>query len=250
MVLGIRGILVVAGVLALGLVFSACGSSSKSASSPISVLPGSAPPGTVVVRVGNTSITRATYEHWMRIGDATVQKPLPNQPIPKPIDYEPPDFTECIARLRASALVSETTAQLKMKCLQTFQGIQTRILGFLINGYWVREEAAEDGISIANAELQTEFNKIRAHEFTTPASLQRLLNASRQTIPDLQFAVETGMLSTRLQRKFSKPITKENPNPESDIEILNKRIVTKWKPRTSCLPGYIIKACGQYQITH
>jgi hypothetical protein len=56
-------------------------------------------------------------------------------------------------------------------------------------GYWLREEAAEDGISIANTELQTEFNKIKAHEFTTPASFQRLLNASRQTIPDLPYCL-------------------------------------------------------------
>jgi hypothetical protein len=248
MVIGIRGIFVVACVVTLGLMLSACGSSNKASSttSTTSVpAPPSAPSGTVVVQVGNTPITRAQYEHWMRIGDATVQKPLPGQPIPKPIDYEPPNFTECIARLRANALLHETTPQLKTKCQQTFQSIQTRILRFLINGYWLREEATEDGITISNTELQTEFNQTKAHEFPTPASFQRLLNASRQTIPDLMFAIETEMLSTKLQQKFSKPETKESP--ENSVEALNKRLDAKWTPRTNCLPGYVIKACRQYR---
>jgi hypothetical protein len=240
---------VVTGVLALGLMLSACGSS-RHASSTASVPapPSSVPSGAVVVQVGNTAITRAQYEHWMRIGDATVQKPLPGHPISKPIDYEPPDFTECIARLRANALVPETTSQLKAKCQQTFHSIQTRILRFLINGYWLREEASEDRIPLSSAELQKEFEQIKAHEFPTAAAFQRLLAASRQTVSDLMFAVETEMLSTRLQQKFSKPETKETP--ENSVEALNKRLVAKWTPRTSCLPGYIILACRQYRVTH
>jgi hypothetical protein len=249
MVVGIRGITAMGAVLALGLALAACGSSVHTATTPPAPggpPPGSAPAGTVVVQVGNTAITKTIYEHWMRIGDATVQKPLPGQPIPKPINYEPPDFTECIARLRANALLHESTSQLKAKCQQTFKGIQERILRFLINGYWLREEAAEDGLSISNAELQKEFNHLKQQEFPTAASFQRLLTASRQGIPDLMFAVETVMLSSKLQQKISKPITKENPNPEGGLKELNRTLVKKWTVRTNCHPGYIVQDCKQF----
>jgi hypothetical protein len=197
-----------------------------------------------VVQVGKTPITRSMYEHWMRIGDATVQKPLPGQPVPKPIDYEPPNFAECVARLKASALLHESTSQLKAKCEQTYQSIKTRILRFLINGYWLREEAAEDGASVSAAEVQKEFNQVKQQEFPTAASFQRLQTASRQTIPDLKFAVETQMLSAKLLKRFAKPETKESP--ESSAEAVNKLLDQKWTARTSCQPGYVIPACTQY----
>jgi len=198
-----------------------------------------------VVQVGKTSITRAQYEHWMRIGDATVEMPLPGHPPPTPMDYEPPNFTACVAHLRATSLLHESTSQLTAKCRHTYVGIKTRILRFLINGYWLREEAAEDGASVSSAEVQKEFDHIKQQSFPTEAAFQRLLAASRQTIPDLKFAVETQMLSAKLLKRFSKIENKESP--ESSEEALNKQLDEKWTPRTSCKSGYVIQACGQHR---
>ncbi|HWY90390.1 MAG TPA: hypothetical protein VNY31_06930, partial [Solirubrobacteraceae bacterium] len=43
-----------------------------------------------VVRVGETPITAATYNHWMAVGAATVETPTSGGPLPKPVTYEPP----------------------------------------------------------------------------------------------------------------------------------------------------------------
>jgi hypothetical protein len=242
MSVGVRGITSTAIVLVLGL--TACGSSrhTTSATSPAEKIPSAVPVSTVVVQVGKTSITRSQYEHWMRIGDATVAMPLPGHPLPTPVDYEPPDFTACVAHLRATSLLHESTSQLTAKCRHTYVGIKTRILGFLINGYWLREEAAEKGESVSGAEVQKEFNNIKQREFPTAAALQRLLAASRQTTSDLKFAVETEMLSAKLLKNFSKPETQASP--ESAVEVLNKALDKKWMARTTCKPGYVIAACS------
>jgi hypothetical protein len=234
--------MIVPAVLALGLGLTACGAGGGAASAPPTPgepLPGEAPPGTAVVRVGHTAITRAQYEHWMRIGDATAQTPQPGKPLPKPVDYEPPDFTACVAHLRANALLHEPTSQLKAKCQQKYKEIQTRTLGFLIYGYWLREEAAEKGVSVSNAELQKEFAQIRRKEFPTAAALHRLLTASRQGVPDLKFTIESQMLSTRLEQKTNEPVERQ---PEALIQDL----YNKWAPRTDCLPGYVVKDCRQF----
>jgi hypothetical protein len=245
MSVGVRGITSATVVLALGL--AACGSSRQATrpTSPTETIPSVAPPSTVVVQVGKTSITRAQYEHWMRIGDATVEMPVPGHPAPTPIDYEPPDFTACVAHLQATSLLHESTSQLKAKCQHTYTGIKTRILRFLIHGYWLREEAAEDGTPVSSAEVQKEFNRIKQQEYPTAAAFQRLEATSRQTVPDLKFAVETQMLSAKLLKKFSKPENKESP--ESSVDALNKMLNVKWTARTSCQPGYIIRACKQYR---
>jgi hypothetical protein len=244
----IRGIVAAVVVLALGLGLAACGSGGNATSATtIGAAATTEPPpapGTpasaVVVQVGNTAITRAQYEHWMRIGDATVQKPPATGPLPKPVNYEPPDFTECVAHLRAGTVLHETTSQLKAKCEQTFRGIQERIVRFLIRGYWLRQEAAEDGITVSPAELQSEFNKIKQQEFPTAVSFQRLLTATRQRSSDLMFAVETEMLAAKLQQRSES-------NSEGGVEVSNRKLVKKWTARTDCQPGYVVIGCKQYR---
>jgi hypothetical protein len=232
----------VALVFALGLGLAACGSGVQTASTPPvpgEPSPGDAPAGAVVARVGHRAITRAQYEHWMRIGDVVDQASQSGRAPSKPVDYEPPGFTGCVAHLRTNGLLHESTSQLKTRCQRKYKEIQTRILGFLIYGYWLREEAAEKGVSVSNAELQREFAKIRHKEFPTAAVLHRLLTVSRQSIQDLKFTIESQMLSTRLEPKTNEP-------PEGQAEALIQDLYKKWAPRTDCRPGYVVKDCRQF----
>jgi hypothetical protein len=190
------------------------------------------------------------YNHWIAIGEATVNIPIPGRPVPKPINYEPPAFAACIANLRAHPplpppTTQQTTAQLKAICKKTYEGIQSRILKFVIAGYWLRNEATEQGVSVSDAEVRTVFEKEKRAHYPTAASFRQLQEASRQTAPDLMFAVETQMLSAKLLRRF----TKSQPRGQSEqatIAVFNTSIRRKWAARTNCAPGYVVRDCRQY----
>ncbi len=245
MVVGISRITVFGALSATAVIaLVACGGSGSGKHGE--VLPARVPPGTIVVRVGNTPITRAQYEYWMRIGDATVEKPSPTGPLPKPVAYEPPSFTACIAHIRTGPAASHVPAsQLRAQCRLTYKGIEERILRFLIRAYWLREEAAAKGLSVSTAEVRKEFYREKQREFPTAAAYRRLLMASHQTASDLMFAVRTQMLATRLLQKFTESEGR-GKSQEAATDALNKIIDTKWTARTICRPGYIVIDCRRY----
>jgi hypothetical protein len=205
-----------------------------------------APETAVVVRIGTTLITGAMYDHWMTIGAATVEKPKPNGSLPKPVPYEPPKFTACVARLRDKTRQATPVAPLQAECKATYEGIQDRILSFLITGYWLRGEAAEKGLSVSVAEVKKKFDEEKRENYPTAASFRRLQEASKQTIPDLEFAIETQMLSTKLLGHFAAEHGEEKYE-EAAVPGFNKSIRAKWRPRTSCQPGYVVPDCKQYK---
>jgi hypothetical protein len=205
---------------------------------------GPAPAEVVVVKVGVTPITGALYNHWMAVGAATVELPKPTGPVPQPIDYAPPHFTACVKHLQISAPKSITTGQLRSRCETMYQGIQQRILNFLISGYWLRGEAAERHISVTEAAVRKKFEEEKRANYRSAAAFRRLQEASRQTIPDLMFAVETRMLSAKLLETFARTHGHEKPE-RVIITAFNKAIRGRWTPKTDCQPGYVVPDCAQ-----
>jgi hypothetical protein len=184
----------------------------------------------------------------MEIGAATVEMPRPTGPVPKPLAYEPPKFTACVAHLGAGAgaQTAASAAQLRARCKKTYEGIEDRVLNFLITGYWLRGEAAEQHGAVPEAEVHKKFEEEKRRKYPTATSFRRLREASRQTVPDLEFAVETQLLSGKLLEKF----TREHPHESSEratITAFNGSIRSKWTPKTDCRPGYVVPDCRQYR---
>ena len=238
-------------VLALlaGLLLAACGADARKHTWPVpgeTDASGPARATATVVQVGARPITGATYEHWLAVGAATVDMPKLGKPLPTPITYEPPRFTACIARLHASAPKPATVSQLRAKCQKSYRAVQNRILNFLITGYWLRGEAAERHASVTQAEVRKRFEEEKRAGYPTAASFRSLKEASRQTVADLMFAVETQMLSQKLLEKFTKTHSHETPE-QAVIAAFNQSIREKWTARTSCEPGYVVQDCRQYK---
>lgn len=198
------------------------------------------------MQIGHTAISPATYAHWMTIGAATAEKPKPTGSLPTAISYIPPAFTACVAHRRTLTKTTATTASLRTECLKTYEGIQARVLNFLITGYWLREEAAKTHASVSQAEVHRKFNEYRQEDYPSATAFQRLKEASHQSVPDLEFAVETQMLSARLLEHFTTHISNNQPE-QATITAFNQYIASKWTPRTICKPGYIVKDCKQYR---
>ena len=118
-------------------------------------------PGNAVVQVGGTSITKATFEHWLAVAGASSATTAGA----KPVLPEPPNYTACIAHLQAIApkpakgQTAPTAAQLKSECEQQYKSLQQEVLGFLISAEWVIGEASHLGVKVTDAEVKKKFQK-------------------------------------------------------------------------------------------
>jgi hypothetical protein len=160
--------------------------------------------------------------------------------MPRSIPYVPPKFSACVAHLGG-----EGHAQLRRRCQHTYEGIQRRILGFLITGYWLREEAVAQHISVSRGEVHSKFAQERRVNYPTETSFRRLQSASRQTIPDLEFAAETQMLSAKLLERF----TTAHPHLHGEratVAAFNRSIRQAWEPKTVCSANYVVPDCREY----
>lgn len=171
---------------------SACGSSGLS--------------GDAVVQVGGTSISKATFTHWMEVASASTATAGS-----KPIVPEPPSYSACIAHLAATApkpakgQKAPTTAQLKTQCATQYKSLQQQVLGFLISSDWVVGEASSLGVKLTDAEVRKQFLKIKNQQFPKPAEFEKFLSTSGQTVSDLLLRIKAvSMLPQKIEAKIVK----------------------------------------------
>jgi len=149
-----------------------------------------------------------------------------------------------VAHLRASIRRATPTAPLRASCKSTYEGIRTRILNFLITGYWLRHQASAQGASVSASQVRAKFEEEMRTRYTA-TSFRRLEAASHQTVADLEFAIETEMLSGRLLAEFAKAHG-DHKNEQAAVPAFNKSIRSQWIPKTDCEPGYIVRDCKEY----
>lgn len=161
-------------------------------------------PGDAVVQVsGGSTITKATFDHWMGVAAASGSGTGEKAP-------EPPDYTACIAHLQKTEPKPEkgqkapTPAQLKSQCETQYKSLQQEVLGFLISSSWVLGEAESLGVKLTDNEVHKQFAKIKQQEFPKAAEFEKFLSGSGQTISDLLLRVKLNMLSQKIQQKVVK----------------------------------------------
>ncbi len=163
-------------------------------------------PGSAVVQVEGTPISKSAFEHWMGVaatsstGGATSKPTIP----------VPPNYTACIAHLAATSpppakgQSAPTNAQLKSQCETQYKQLQQEVLGFLISSQWVIAEGKSLGVKVSDAEVKKQFEKIKSQQFTTPAAFEKFLSTSGQTVSDLLLRVKLNLLSAKIQQKIIK----------------------------------------------
>jgi len=134
-----------------------------------------------VVQVGDTSITKATFDDWM-------SAMAPEHFVP-----DPPRYTRCIARMKAIAPES-IEAGLKEECRQQYQALRQRVLALLISSHWAIDEAADRGLKVSEQALAA-----RAQLAT--AALRRALEASQ---PKISSAAITAYYQRNIHR-YERP---------------------------------------------
>jgi foldase protein PrsA len=162
-------------------------------------------PGNAVVQVNGTPITKSTFEHWMSVAAASSA----TTPGEKAVVPDPPDYTACIAHLKATTPKTKgskppSPTLLKKECEQQYKSLQQEVLSFLISSSWVLGEAEALGVKVSDAEVKKQFEKIKNEEFPKPEEFKKFLASSGQTVSDLLLRVKLNMLSTKIQQKVSK----------------------------------------------
>jgi foldase protein PrsA len=167
-------------------------------------------PGNAVVQVGGSSITKATFAHWMAVAASSTATTTPGTTAPKPVVPDPPAYSACIAHLEATApkptkgQAKPTATQLKSQCEQQYKSLQQEVLGFLISSEWVIGEGSSLGVKLSDKEVKKQFEQIKTQQFPKPADFEKFLASSGQTVSDLLLRVKLNLLSSKIQQKVVK----------------------------------------------
>jgi hypothetical protein len=158
-----------------------------------------ADPNAVVVRVGGSAITKASFEHALVIA-ARSEEPNPVVPVP-------PDFTDCVTRLKASSEGSASgggsapsAATLRTRCSAHYEALETAALGSLIFDDWIIGGAAEEGVSVSAQQVHQRLQSLGGD----PAVLKRNLVAQGRTMADYLFETRIQMLAEGIQQAIAR----------------------------------------------
>jgi foldase protein PrsA len=174
---------------------------------------GSSIPGNSVAKVGDTSITKNDFNHWLRIAAISSQgQSDPDVAAGKKTAEIPdaPDFKQCIAEKAKSAPApakgqpKPTTAQFKTQCQTEYNGLRDQVLQFLISAQWIVGEADDQGVKVTDAEVDKQFATTKKQSFPKEADFQKFLKSSGMALDDLKFRVRVQALSDKLRTKVTK----------------------------------------------
>jgi foldase protein PrsA len=173
---------------------------------------GSDVPGNAVVKVGDQSIKKATFDHWMQIA-AISQAGQTNAnaaAAPKATVPDSPDFAACVANKRKTAgkpakgQPNPTAEQLKTQCKQEYDGLKDQVLEFLIRSTWLDNEAAEQDVKVTDKEVQKQIDDAKKQAFSEPADFDKFLQRSGLTEADVFFQQRGQLLEQKITQKVTK----------------------------------------------
>jgi foldase protein PrsA len=173
---------------------------------------GSDVPGNAVARIGDQSIKKATFDHWMQIAavaqsgqSGSGASGAANAQIP-----DSPNFTRCVAAKKRTAAKpakgqpEPTSAQLKSQCKQEYDTLKNQVLEFLIRSTWLDSEAGEQGIKVSDREVQKQIDDAKKSAFPKPEDFQKFLQRSGLTEADVFFQQRGQLLEQKITQKVTK----------------------------------------------
>jgi foldase protein PrsA len=173
-------------------------------------------PGNSVAKVGDQSIKKTTFDHWMQV--AAVSQAGQSNPnstaTPKAQIPDAPSFTKCIATKKAAAATpakgqpEPTEAQLKGQCQQEYNTLRDQVLEFLIRGNWIEQETDKQKVSVSDKEVQKQIDAAVKQAFQNPGDFQKFLQRSGLTQADVFYQQRNQLLQQKLTAKVTKAQSK------------------------------------------
>ena len=168
-------------------------------------------PGNSVAKIGDQSIRRTTFDHWMKIaavsaaGQTATTGATPKAQVP-----DAPKFTQCVAQKKATAAKpakgqpEPTEAQLKGQCQQEYNQLRDQVLEFLIRGNWIEQETKKQKLSVSNKDVQKQIDAAVKQAFQNPGDFQKFLQRSGLTQADVFYQQRNQLLQQKLTEKVTK----------------------------------------------
>lgn len=200
----LRFLLPVSLLCVVPLVLAACGGSSSDV------------PGNAVAKVGDASITKDQFDHWLNVAavSSAAQGGAAADGATAP---DPPDFKRCIAAKRKAApkpakgKKAPTDADYKQQCQQEYASLRDQVMSFLISAQWIQQEAKDRNISLTDAQVRKDFDKTKKQSFPKESDYQKFLKSSGMTEDDILFRVRLDSLSNKLRTAVTKGKDKVTP---------------------------------------
>jgi parvulin-like peptidyl-prolyl isomerase len=167
-------------------------------------------PGNSVATVGDQTIQRSTFDHWMRI--ITISQAGQTDPNAAKTAAVPdaPDFENCVAAKKKTAAKpakgqpEPTEAQFKTQCKQQYDQFKSEVLGFLIRSTWLDQEANKLKVKLAQTQVQKEINDIKKQQFAQQGSYEKFLQQAGLTNEDVLFQQRVRDLQTKITAQVTK----------------------------------------------
>jgi foldase protein PrsA len=173
-------------------------------------------PGNSVAKVGDQSIKKTTFDHWMQIAAVSqAGQANPNSTsTPKAQIPDSPNFTKCVASKKATAAApakgqpEPTEAQLKGQCKQEYNTLRDQVLEFLIRGNWIEQETDKQKVAVSDKDVQKQIDAAVKQAFQNPADFQTFLQRSGLTQADVFYQQRNQLLQQKLTEKVTKAQSK------------------------------------------
>ncbi|HMI69053.1 MAG TPA: peptidyl-prolyl cis-trans isomerase [Solirubrobacteraceae bacterium] len=167
-------------------------------------------PGNSVATVGDQTIKRDTFDHWMRI--ITISQASQTNPNAAKTAAVPdaPDFEKCVAQKKKTApkpakgQPEPTEAQFKTQCKQQYDQFKSEVLGFLIRSTWLDQEAQKQKVNVTDKEVQKQIDDIKKQQFTQKGSYEKFLQTAGLTNEDVLFQQRVRELQNKITQKVTK----------------------------------------------
>jgi len=229
----------------VGLVIAGCGTASttstprrtpKRASSRPA--PSVIPPGSVAVAVG-TPITQATFNHWMYVAAKSQTSQTPGAPVIVP---DPPDYKNCIARVRKTLprFKHKATETLAVDCRERFQTLSSQVMDFLIRADWIQADGARHGIVPTDAQVASIYTRTKAQQFPGGKSYRAFLAKTGQTDRDIHYRFRINLILNWLTAR-------EKGSATANATAVNKREQQLYAGQTRCAALVLVRDCGNYR---
>ncbi len=168
---------------------------------------GSAIPGNSVADVAGNQISTQAFNHWMYVLAKTQASQQPGSPVIIPND--PPNFSNCIAQVRAEipTLKKTPTKTLRQDCGRVFTSLASTVMDYLIKAYWYQADAHKLGINVTGAQVQTALAAAKKGQFSTAAQFNTFLTSTGQTVADVTYRVKIEQIYSKLLARHPSKVT-------------------------------------------
>jgi len=150
-----------------------------------------------IAKVGDTTITKESFNHWL--GAAAKGQQQSSAP-------DPPDFKKCVATKQKQPApqgsTKPTAGQVKKQCKQEYDAIKQQVVQFLVSSEWIQQEADKRKIKITDQEVRKQFEDQKKQSFPKEADYKKFLATSGMNEADLLFRVKLDVLSNKVRQKI------------------------------------------------